>query len=132
MTARDRIRQKILHAATGEVFATADAVADAWTRLSDEGLYDLDEATQRVRGGECPTDVPAPGSRHYATRSVAARMLDGTWVGWTFYHGGGRHGEPAQEPWMEAAYDLDVVEVMMPVKVFTRRPPPPSAPPRQE
>lgn len=49
-------------------------------------------------------------SRHYESEEVAAKMDDGTWVGWTHWHGGGKHGEPAAIDWMEDAYFLTCQE----------------------
>lgn len=56
------------------------------------------------------TDVPCEYSRHYESQSVAYQMDDGTWVGWTYWYGGGKHGEPESIDWIREAYDLDVVE----------------------
>jgi hypothetical protein len=37
-------------------------------------------------------------------------MADGSWVGWTYWSGGGKHGEPESISWMSEAYELDVKE----------------------
>ena len=47
-------------------------------------------------------------------------MLDGSWVGWTYFFGGGKHGEPSEMPWMEDAYDVATEVVMEPVRKFRR------------
>ncbi len=45
-------------------------------------------------------------------------MLDGSWVGWTYWYGGGKHGEPGSIPWIEDAYDVTFVEQLVKVKQF--------------
>lgn len=45
-------------------------------------------------------------SRYYESEEVAAEMPDGTWVGWTFWSGGGKHGEPEYIDWVKYAYDV--------------------------
>jgi hypothetical protein len=61
-------------------------------------------------------------SRHYECVEVAAEMLDGSWVGWTFWYGGGKHGNPEEIPWIEDAYDLNVSEEekVVIVRTFTK------------
>lgn len=75
---------------------------------SDEGyIYD---ARSEVRCGGEETGIPAPFSRHYEAKSVAAQAPDGSWVGWTYWYGGGKHGEPEAMDWIEDAYDLTMTE----------------------
>lgn len=75
------------------------------------------------REGQVETQLECPGSRQYESRSVAAKMLDGSWVGWTYWYGGGKHGDPDSISWMEDAYDLDVKEEeqLVVVQTFTRK-----------
>lgn len=56
------------------------------------------------------TDIKCDGSRHYESKSVARKLKSGDWVGWTYWYGGGKHGEPEAIDWMCEAYDLDVAE----------------------
>jgi hypothetical protein len=84
----------------------------------DNEVYDIQ---QEFRHGTEKTDIPAPGVRHYESRSVAAQMSDGQWVGWTYWHGGGKYGYPENIPWMEDAYLLDCSEKTVVVKVFKKR-----------
>ena len=50
-------------------------------------------------------------------------MPDGSWVGWTYWYGGGKHAEPEVMDWMGEAYPLDCVEEekMVTVRTFTKR-----------
>ncbi len=73
----------------------------------EEGNWD---AKNEVREGEVETGIKCDWSRHYESKSVAARYLDGSWIGWTFWYGGGKHAEPEAIDWIEDAYDLNVTE----------------------
>ncbi|WP_244097750.1 hypothetical protein [Burkholderia anthina] len=39
---------------------------------------------------------------------MAAQAPDGSWVGWNYWYGGGKHGEPEAVEWIEDAYDVRV------------------------
>jgi len=51
--------------------------------------------------------VPYMTARHYDHKEVAAKMPDGSWVGWTYWHGGGKHGEPSAVEWMDGSYPVN-------------------------
>jgi hypothetical protein len=85
-------------------------------RNEDWGLQD---AMEEVRGGEVETGLKCDWSRHYESKAVAAQAVDGSWVGWTYWYGGGRHGEPEAVEWMDSAYDLSCVEEEKVVTVRT-------------
>lgn len=121
--------QKIKHAILKYVFegndkplpdVTDDNVDDLWDESEEEpGYWD---ARYEFREGEVETNVPSESSRHYETKSVASIMPDGTWVGWTYWYGGGKHGNPEEIEWMEDAYDLTVTEEekVVTVRTFTK------------
>ncbi len=48
-------------------------------------------------------------SRHYETEEVASKFGD-VWVGWTYYSGGGKFGEPEAYDWISEAYFVDCKE----------------------
>lgn len=82
--------------------------------LEDGGyIYD---AKNEFRGSGEETDIECDWSRHYESKSVARQLDDGTWVGWTYWHGGGKHGEPESIEWLSEAYELKVVKEEMVVK----------------
>lgn len=95
--------------------------------LTDEIVGDLfdqcDEAINEFREGQVETNITPDWSRHYESKSVATKLRDGSWVGWTYWYGGGKHGNPEEIPWMGDAYELDVVEEQKMVTVynFTRK-----------
>lgn len=113
-------------------FVIADAFSDVFiTEITKENVDDLYEAfcddiqdiKYEFREGEVETKLPCDYSRHYESKSVAAKIPDGSWVGWTYWYGGGKHGEPEAIDWMEDAYDLDVVEEekLVIVRTFTKK-----------
>ncbi len=63
-----------------------------------------------LREGDVETDLPSKDySRHYECKEVACKCGD-KWVGWTYWYGGGKHGEPESIDWIADAYFLDCVE----------------------
>lgn len=103
---------------------TNENVDEVYARIEDddgEG-WGLQDARSEVRGGEAETNIKTPTSRHYEAKSVAAQMLDGSWVGWTYWYGGGKHGEPEGIDWMDEAYDLTCTEEEKTVIVRTFAP----------
>jgi hypothetical protein len=83
--------------------------------------YCLQDARGDVRVGEVETGLPAPSSRHYESKEVAAKVGE-RWIGWTYWYGGGKHGEPEAIDWMEDAYELSCVEEeeLVVVRTFAR------------
>ncbi len=63
-------------------------------------------------------------SRHYENHEVA-RVLDINGekiaVGWTYWFGGGKHGEPESIDWLDDAYFCDYTQETRIVDVFTKR-----------
>ena len=86
----------------------SDNIDSLFDENNDDGY--LQDAMQEIRSGEVETDIPAPYSRHYESNSVAMKTPDGSWIGWTYWYGGGKHGEPEAIDWMEEAYDLSCKE----------------------
>lgn len=111
MTAAQKLKQYILWQA--DIIVTEFDVDEIYEKYSDDDeeepfcLHDIEE---EVRSGQVETDIRSESSRHYESKSVASQMLDGSWVGWTYWYGGGKHGEPEAIEWISKAYDLDCVE----------------------
>jgi len=123
--------QKIKHAILNIVAKWADAPAPDVTAENVDELYEAaDEsyvqgAHNKMRSSGIETGLPCKGSRHYESESVAAKMPDGSWVGWTYWYGGGKYGEPEDIEWMDDAYDLDCAEEekVVIVRTFTKQVP---------
>ncbi len=118
LTPEQKLKQKIL--AYGETGIARDIIKSLTgeqidstylAKWDDDDLDSMDEAQEETRGGyEYETTIDPPGSRNYESKSVASMMLDGSYVGWTYWYGGGKHGEPEAIDWIGDAYDLDVTE----------------------
>lgn len=102
---------------------TAENVDQVYADLDEESDGALADSANEIREGEVETGLPCQDSRHYESKSVAAKMPDGSWVGWTYWYGGGKHGEPEAIDWMDEAYDLDVTEEekVVTVRTFARQ-----------
>ena len=90
---------------------TKDEEMDGVLELIEEEWADIgfsfSEQSQEWRDSydERDTDIPVTEfSRHYEATSVAKQLLNGKWVGYTYWYGGGKHGEPQAMPWIEDAY----------------------------
>lgn len=68
------------------------------------------DAKSEVRCSGIETGLECDYSRHYESSAVAMQMPDGSWVGWTYFYGGGKHSEPSAIEWMEHAYDVTCTE----------------------
>ncbi len=94
----------------------------AWAE-SNEGLScEFSDYVGEVRRGGIDTDVEAPSSRHYESKSKGA-VIQSRWVGWTFWYGGGKHGTPDSMEWIDDAYFLECVEEqqVVTVRIFKKR-----------
>jgi len=128
MTPSQKIKHKILYELISEpyngieLFEFTKITAANVDAMYDE-LYASDIAYE-FREGEVETAIACPVSRHYESKSVASKMMDGSWVGWTYWYGGGKHSDPDSVPWMEDAYNLDLNEEerLVVVQTFTKKP----------
>jgi len=121
VTPTQKLKQYVLFKLTEKTVPPAEVDA-AYDRLDDDP--DMDgwrDVLAEVRPGQHETGLPVPYSRHYESQAVASRMLDGSYVGWTYWYGGGKHGEPDSMPWMEDAYEVEARDEVRTVKVFSRK-----------
>ena len=126
-TPEQKIMLKVLHNVAGDIQGdtsfdeiTSDNIVEVWEEndaLVQDELYEF-------REGEVETGIPSKNySRHYECHEVASQMVDGSWVGWTYWYGGGKHGEPEAVDWIDSAYNLDCVEEekVMVVRTFSKK-----------
>ena len=74
---------------------------DIWSYLKDR--YDLCiDVECDFREGISTELTPKTSSRHYEI-DVVVRNIDGVWVAWDFYYGGGKFGEPESFDWISNA-----------------------------
>lgn len=98
---------------------SAESIDAEYDRADEDDPDELYDARNEVRCTGTDTSLPCEYSRHYESKSVAAQALDGSWVGWTYWYGGGKHGEPAAIDWMSDAYDVVCTEERKMVTVRT-------------
>jgi hypothetical protein len=121
MTPSQKIKYLIVARAGRDLDYPCEDINTIYRDMEDED--ELWDTLSEVREGEVETGLPCEYSRHYESYSVAAKLPDGSWVGWTYWYGGGKHGEPESIDWMEDAYDLDCLEEvkLMTVRTFTKK-----------
>lgn len=110
ITAQQLIKYSILHQflGRGEAPSEIQEVEKAYDELLDEDYKNDYESEFRCQSA-VETNIEPPYSRHYESKSKAIEVL-GMWVGWTYWYGGGKHGDPCSMPWMEDAYLLNCEE----------------------
>lgn len=87
---------------------TSDNIDDIYDDLNEDG--ELQDYESELREGTHKTNINPEYSRHYESESVACKLQCGTWVGWTYWYGGGKHSDPDSIEWMEDAYFLTLKE----------------------
>ena len=99
---------------------TGEVVDELYDAVNPDDRQDI---LYSVRGGNFETDIECGWSRHYESKSVAAKAPNGLWVGWTYWYGGGKHSEPEAISWMDSAYFIDCKEEeqLVTVRTFTKQ-----------
>lgn len=94
-----------------------EEIEDRW----DEAECLADESDE-IRCSGTPTGLEVHYSRHYESTAVAVCCPNGEWVGFTYWYGGGKHGNPEEIDWIEHAYDLSCTEEqkMITVRTFSK------------
>lgn len=97
---------------------TEEQVEELW----DEAEY-LEDAISEIRCSGVETGLEGRYSRHYESEEVAIQCPNGDWVGFTYWHGGGKFGEPEAIEWIPYAYDLECKEEekLVVVRTFTKK-----------
>jgi hypothetical protein len=87
----------------------------------EEEEFKLQDARDEIRCSGEETGMPSESSRCYESYAVAKQMPDNSWVGWTYWYGGGKYGEPESIGWIDDAYHVDCLEEekLVIVKTFT-------------
>lgn len=128
LTPQQKIKHLILNlrarfAKEPEPEVTAENVDALYEELDNNEDGRLIDARNEIRQGGEKTGLPRRyHSRHYECEEVATKAPDGSWVGWTHWHGGGKHGEPEAIDWMDDAYDVTCTEQEKMVVVRTFAP----------
>ncbi len=116
MTPQQKLKHLILNKSAefgaiklGEVTAeNVDALYDEY-----EASGDIQDAKYEVRCSGTETGLQCDWSRHYESNAVAAKMPDGSWVGWTYCYFG-RWNENGRMAVREAV--IEFLDEQYPVK----------------
>lgn len=97
---------------------TEEQVEEYW----DDSEY-LEDAISEIRCSGIETGLPGQYSRHYDSEEVAVQCPNGDWVGFTYWHGGGKFGNPEEIDWIQHAYDVECKEEekLVTVHSFTKK-----------
>lgn len=94
--------------------------AEYYDQLIDDGFEDyLYDAANEVRGSGEITNLDSPYSRHYESNQLA-RVFGESAVSWTYWFGGGKHGEPEAIDWIDDAFFVKVEQKTTIVNVFSK------------
>lgn len=124
MTPEQKIKHLILNkravfADEPEPEVAAENVDALYKEADENDDGNLQDARSEIRCSGTATGLPCESSRHYESTAVARQAVDGSWIGWTYWYGGGKHGEPEAIDWMEEAYELECTEEEKTVTVRT-------------
>lgn len=119
MTPQQYIKQEILSLVIGwkkmeiQIPQTGEEVDKLYNDfVNDDNTCDyIQDAKGHVRTGQYQTKVDnGDYSRNYENESVCLKTEDGKYVGWTYWFGGGKHGNPSSIDWISDAYFLECEE----------------------
>ena len=126
MTPKEKIMLKIIATAQGwsDRFPEREpsqSIEDYFSALQEgENGDSINDAINEVRCmGQITGLDRGQWSRHYEWDEVALEMSDGSWVGWTYWHGGGKHGEPQEIDWLDQVYEVKCTKETRVVNVFS-------------
>lgn len=124
LTPLQKLRQLVIHRMTDDETEVPSSPADIdqqYELLCESDYDEVDEVQSDLRYAGIETGLTCEWSRHYESKAVAAQMLDGSWVGWTYWYGGGKHGNPGSIDWMEYSYDVEMREEVRVLQVFSAK-----------
>lgn len=99
-------------------------IDELYENIANDYKCSIWEAVEEIRTNGIETELKSKNfSRHYEQEEVAMEFPDKSWVGWTYWYGGGKHGEPESIDWIEESYDLDCLEEekLMIVRTFKNK-----------
>lgn len=120
LTAPQKLKMTIMAKSKGLSIMDGDAIDKMW-KVDAEEYGNWRDSEYEVRGGDFVTGLDADYCRGYESQAVGMKMFDGSFVGWSYFHGGGNHSDPDSIPWIEDAYDLDYKEETQVVKVWSKK-----------
>ena len=117
LTAQELIYKQMIQVVSEYNSRITDFVAECVDQESYESMWygiksEFDEAYEleyEMREGLETNLTSKTSSRHYEI-DVHAMQVDGVWVAWDYYYGGGKHGEPEAFDWISNARIVDCEE----------------------
>lgn len=117
LTAQELIYKQMIQVVSEDNSRITDFVSEYVDKEDYENIwYDIksefDEAYEveyEMREGLETNLASKTSSRHYEI-DVHAMQVDGIWVAWDFYYGGGKHGEPEAFDWISNARIVECEE----------------------
>lgn len=127
MTAEQKLKREILLTAkswnrnsTIPAEITDENIDSLW-KDAEENNDELRAAKDVIRNSGTPTGLPIRDySQFYGCDEVGMVCCDGTAVGWTYWHGGEKHGDPSSIEWISGAYDLNHRTELVPTTIFSK------------
>lgn len=115
MTPKQKIKKEILLITQkyDKDIVWEELTADNVDRIYSDVLVEKDlhwDLEQDFRCSGESTNLGAPFNRNYEANQVARKLSDGTWISWTYWYGGGKHGNPEEIEWMNEAREVNVEE----------------------
>lgn len=120
MNAEQRIKREILLVvdrwqkrcnASAIMTMDSDQIDKAYDEAENGDDCDyIQDARSEIRKGHVETGLDCDYSRYYESNAVAMKCCDGSWVGWTYFYGGGKHGQPEEMEWMSGSCLLSCKE----------------------
>ena len=117
LTAQELIYKQMIQVVSEYNSRITDFVAECVDQESYESMWygiksEFDEAYEleyEMREGLETNLTSKTSSRHYEI-DVHAMQVDGVWVAWDYYYGGGKHGEPEAFDWISNARIVECEE----------------------
>ena len=86
-----------------------EKIEDLFSSLRDDDFLIQDDIRDFAGMGE-DSDINPEWSRNYESKSKCIQVQDGSWVGWTYWYGGGKHGCPEDIAWIDDAYNVRLLK----------------------
>jgi len=96
----------------------AEFIEELWDKCVELDILDPYISDYRYSGIDTGL-LERYSDRYYESKEVAKQITrSDKWIGWTYWYGGGKHGEPEAVDWMNDCYLLEIEVAMKPVMEF--------------
>jgi hypothetical protein len=110
----------VLYGITNNYHYTPENVDEIYEDAIEFHSGAIQDGKEEVRNSGEDTGLDSKeSSRHYECDFHAIEVC-GKWIGFNYWHGGGKHGEPSAIDWISDAVFLDCKQEARVVNVFSR------------